>query len=326
MAEFLDLVLKLSLVIFMGGAMFQTGLGMSLTAVSSGVRDPRFLAYGFVFSLGLGPLVAWALTQMIPLAEPYALGLLLLGLTPAAPFLPQMVAHAKGELSFAPAMLLIAAISTMILMPIAVPVMAPGLNVTPWSIARPLLLVVFLPLVAGLVLRRFSAARAAAMIPTIRIITGVATLVMLILCAVIYGRSFAETVGQRAILALALFFLIVTPAAYLGARGLLAGAAQRDRPRPLHPQRGRCPGAALLRRIGRPAGHRHGRSGWRADADHRRADRGALVRMGRAPHVAGRPASDGGWGHMTTVQTSAGPGAVRAAPRQLSPPRRRESL
>lgn len=223
MADILDLVLKLSLVIFMGGALFQTGLGMSLAAVSSGVRDPRFVAYGFVFGFVLGPLVAWALTRVIPLAEPYALGLLLLGLTPAAPFLPQMVARAKGDLSFAPAMLFIAAIGTMILMPIAVPMMAPGLDVTPWSIARPLLLVVFLPLVAGLVLRRFSEARAEAMIPTIRIITVVATLVMLVLCAVIYGRGFAETVGQRAILALALFYLIVTPAAYLGARGLSHG-------------------------------------------------------------------------------------------------------
>ena len=223
MAEILDFVLKLSLVVFMVGSLFQTGLGMSLAAASSGVRDPRFVAYGFIFGFVLGPSVAWGLTRVIPLAEPYALGLLLLGLAPTAPFLPQTVARAAGDASFVPGMLLISATGTVVIMPIAVPLIAPGLDVTLWNIARPLLLVVFLPLVAGLVLRRLSEARAEAMIPTIRIITGIATLVMLILCAVIYGRGFAETVGQRAILALVLFFLIVTPVAYLAAPRLPQG-------------------------------------------------------------------------------------------------------
>jgi BASS family bile acid:Na+ symporter len=220
MAVILDLALKLSLIVFMAGSLLQTGLGMGLARASAGLRDPRFLAYGLVFGFVLGPLVAWAPTRLIPLAEPYAVGLLLLGLTPRAPFLPQMTARAKGDESFAPAMLLIAGVGTVILMPVAVPVLAPGLDVTPWTIAKPPLLVVLLPLVAGLALRRLAEARAEAMIPAVRKITAIATLVLLVLSVVIYGDGFTEAVGRHTILALALFFLIVTAFSYLDARGL----------------------------------------------------------------------------------------------------------
>ncbi|UPY39307.1 hypothetical protein LHU95_06330 [Sediminicoccus sp. KRV36] len=75
--------------------MLEMGLGLSATEALKGLRNRHFLAYGAVFGLVLGPLLAWLLTRIVPLEEPYAVGLLMLGMAPCAPFLPALVTRAR---------------------------------------------------------------------------------------------------------------------------------------------------------------------------------------------------------------------------------------
>ena len=98
------------------------------------------------------PAFAWLISRLLPLAPPYATGLLLIGLAPAAPFLPMMVRRAGGDLAYAAAFMLIAALVTVLLMPVAVPLIVPGL-VDPWTVAKPLLLLLFLPMAAGIAIK-----------------------------------------------------------------------------------------------------------------------------------------------------------------------------
>jgi len=79
------------------------------------------------------------ISQVLPLAAPYTTGLLLIGLAPAAPFLPMVVRRAGGDLAYTVAFMLIAVICTILLMPLAVPLIVPGLSVDPWAVAKPLL-------------------------------------------------------------------------------------------------------------------------------------------------------------------------------------------
>jgi BASS family bile acid:Na+ symporter len=101
-----------------------------------------------------------------------------------------------------------------------VPRVIPGLTVDAWSIARPLLLIVLLPMVVGMLTLRASPAIATRSLPPVKAVTSVATIIMLAMCAVIYGKGFAEAVGTRAIGAQVLFFLIVTSTAYASGKGL----------------------------------------------------------------------------------------------------------
>jgi bile acid:Na+ symporter, BASS family len=220
MSDILDLTLKASLVLFMAGSLLHMGLGLRLSEALEGLRDPRFLGYGLLFGFVLGPALAWGLTRVVPLDEPYAVGLLLLGLTPCAPFLPMMVARAGADMRYAPGMMVLAAVGTVLLMPLAVPRMIPGLSVGAWTIARPLLVVILLPLLAGLAVHGAAPQLAAAMRPPVRIVTAAATAVMLVLCLVIYGRGFVEALGHFAIAAQVLFTAGMTAAGYLLGRGL----------------------------------------------------------------------------------------------------------
>ena len=91
---------------------------------------------------------------MLPLSPAHALGLMLLGLTPCAPFVPIMVNRAQGDVAYVPAVMLLAALGTVTLMPVAVPLLAASLSVDAWAIARPLLIMVMMPIALGIWLTR----------------------------------------------------------------------------------------------------------------------------------------------------------------------------
>ncbi|HWT08621.1 MAG TPA: bile acid:sodium symporter, partial [Roseomonas sp.] len=213
-------LLKLSLILFMAGSLLEMGLGLSVQASLAGLRNRRFLAYGILFSFIIGPLLAWGLTIIIPLAPPYAAGLLLLGMTPCAPFLPVMVNRAQGDIAYAPAMLLLSAVGTVLLLPVMVPLMVSGLAVDAWTVARPLLLLVLLPLMIGMVLFRAAPSFATAARPVVKKVTAAAAIVLLVLCVVMFGRGFAMTFGSFAVASQVLYLGLLTSAGYWLSRGL----------------------------------------------------------------------------------------------------------
>jgi BASS family bile acid:Na+ symporter len=218
--------LRVLLFIFMAGSLLEMGLGLSGRDALKGLRDPRFLTYGVAFSFVLGPLLAWVLTRIIPLDQPYAVGLLLLAMAPCAPFLPALVNRARGDIRYAPAMLLLSAIGTVVLMTAAAPLLVPDLALDAWTIARPLVIMVLLPLLVGMALFGFMPALAAAIRPGVKRGSTIAAVALLVLCVVMYGPDFISTIGSFAIGAQFLFLGLLTAISYRFSRGL--GQAQRS--------------------------------------------------------------------------------------------------
>ena len=147
-----EAVLKVSVIAFMIGNLLAVGLETDLRAALAPLRDLRFVATATLLDCLFCPALAWLISRLLPVAPSYATGLLLIGLTPAAPFLPMMVRRAGGDLAYTAAFMLIAAIATVLLMPLAVPLIVPGL-VDPWTVAKPLLVLLFLPMAAGIAVK-----------------------------------------------------------------------------------------------------------------------------------------------------------------------------
>jgi bile acid:Na+ symporter, BASS family len=210
MSESLMSPLKISLVIFMAGNLLDMGLRLNPQDALRGLRNVRFVSYTLLWGFLLCPALAYVICRVIPLEEPYAMGLLLMGMTPCAPFLPPLVSSAKGDLGFTAAFMLLTAAGTVAFMPFAVPVMVQGLTVSAWTIAKPLLGVVFLPLAVGMSILRTSPAFASRLHPWVKKITLVATIVMSVLCAIVYGPDMIGIRGSLAIASQLVFFPIVT--------------------------------------------------------------------------------------------------------------------
>ncbi len=219
----LALALKVSLVIFMAGNLLDMGLKLKLREAFAGLRNVRFVVLSVLWGFVLCPALGYLLTKVIPLAQPYAIGMVLLGMVPGGPFLPTAADKARGDMGSTAAFTLLASVVMVVYMPFAVPIMVKGLTADAWTIAKPLLFFLVVPLAVGMAIQRASAPVAFRIEPFVKKTTGIATLVMLALCVVIYGKGFISAVGTYAIGTQILFFFLVVAAPYFLSPGLTQG-------------------------------------------------------------------------------------------------------
>jgi BASS family bile acid:Na+ symporter len=219
----LDLPLKISLVLFMVGNLLDMGLRLKLQEAIGALRNVRFVTQCLLWGFILLPGLAYLLTVVVPLEAPYAIGLLLLGLAPCAPFLPPMVDKAHGDIGHTAAFMLLTSVATVAYMPLAVPLLVKGFSAGAWTIAKPLLFFLLVPLAIGMAIQFRSASVASKLQPIVKKATGIDTLVMLVLCVVIYGKAFLGLVGSYAIGAQILFFSVASVGPYLLSFGLPRG-------------------------------------------------------------------------------------------------------
>jgi BASS family bile acid:Na+ symporter len=216
----IETVFNLVVVIFTVANLAAMGLELNLRDAIKALRNVKFVALVFVWSWVVGPAFAYLLTKVLPLAEPYAMGLLLICPAPCAPFYPMVVRKAKGDVAFAAALLLLTAVGTVVMMPLMLPFLIKGLTVSAWAIAKPLLTLVLTPLVIGIAIRIYAAKVADKLFPVVKKIGGLFTLLILVFVLVLYGKKMLDSMGSFAIGAQVLFLGGLALVSYLVGFGL----------------------------------------------------------------------------------------------------------
>lgn len=219
----LEPFLRIAVVLFMCGSLLEMGLRVPLHAALTALGDWRFTGATVLWGFGACPLLALVLTWVVPLEPSYAAGLLLLAMAPGAPFLPAVAARAGGAPAYVAAFFVIATVGAVVYMPLAVPVFVPGFTADPWAIAAPLVSFIVAPLAAGAALQAVAPGAAARMQPLLRLVVAVATTLLVVLIAILYGRDFVGAVGTYAIATQCLFLAIVTAGAYVLSPGFPEG-------------------------------------------------------------------------------------------------------
>ena len=212
--NFLHGLVGVTIAIFMAGSLFEMGLKLDVKKAGSALGDMRFTLIALLWSFAIGPALAVLVARVMPLAEPYELGLILLGLAPCAPFVPLLSARAGADLNYVAAYLLLASIGTLIMLPIAIPVLAPQLSADALTIAKPLVLFIALPLAIGIIIRLINNSLAAKSHPIVKKLTAVDIAIMLGIVVLLYWRDFLGAVGSYAIAAQILYFCALAGAAY----------------------------------------------------------------------------------------------------------------
>jgi BASS family bile acid:Na+ symporter len=219
------LAMQISLVAFMIGSLAGVGLGVAPREVLAPLTHGRFVLLTLALGWLAGPVIARLLLWAIPLDRPYATALLL-ALAPCAPFAPAMMRRAGGDPAYVAAFMVLTAVVTVIVMPIGVPLLVPGAAVSAWDLARPLVIFVLAPMLAGTAVRGLWPHAAMRLEPVVTAIARVATVVMLVLVIITYGRGVLDAVGSHAILVQLIFLAAVTLVADLA--GAALGAPQRN--------------------------------------------------------------------------------------------------
>jgi bile acid:Na+ symporter, BASS family len=212
--EVLERLLGGSLVLFMVGNLLEMGLKLDVRQALGAVRNGRFLALSVLWAFVLCPGLALLLTKVVPMGEPYSLGLLFLGMAPCAPFLPAAAQRTRGDLAYVAAFMLLAVVGTVVFMPLAVPLLVKGFTADAWTIVRPLLFFVVAPLAVGTAVRGGCVTCAERAHPIVRRVTAVDTLIMVVCLFVVYGEDFLDALGTYAIVVQLVYCSVVAGAAY----------------------------------------------------------------------------------------------------------------
>jgi len=190
------------------------GLELNLPKTLEAIRSPRLVALTLVWSWILAPALAILITKILPLSEAHATGLLLFSLAPTAPTLPILVRKAKADMDISGAMMPLAIVGTVILMPLITPVLIPGVSVSSFALAKQLVLTVLLPLVVGVLVKVYANKVAVIIFPYFKKLAGLTTLALFAFTLIIYGKELLNALGSFAVAAQVLFVLVTAFGSY----------------------------------------------------------------------------------------------------------------
>jgi BASS family bile acid:Na+ symporter len=179
--ELLSKAATVAMLSFVVSSMLAMGAGLTVSQISEPLRNARLVILALLANFVLMPLGALVLAKMLSLDEPFGVGLLLLGSAAGAPFLPKLAELAKGNLAFAVGAMVLLMVVTVGYLPVVLPLMLPGVTVDPWKIARSLVLLMLLPLAAGLALKARYGDLAARVKPVLDWISNVSLILLVLL-------------------------------------------------------------------------------------------------------------------------------------------------
>ena len=212
MSEFLEFcqsIFNPLVVVFTVANLLSMGLQVDLGKMFKVVGNFKFLGLMFGYGWVLGPAVAYLITRIIPLDQPYVVVLFIGSLAPCAPFLPPLLPKAKGDVVFAGAFIPVAAIGTSLLMPLFAPMLIKGIELSVLSLLKPLFMTVLLPLLVGALIKTFAGKLADKVFNPVKKLAGLTTLLVVIFCFLLYSKQMWATAGSMAMLSLTIFMIVM---------------------------------------------------------------------------------------------------------------------
>lgn len=211
---------NITVVIFTVANLMAGGLECDLKEAFKWLRNPKLLVPCLLWGWVVGPALAWLIIPMLPLSEGHAAGLMLTSLAPIAPFLPLAAMKARGDMTFTGAYILLGTVITVVLMPLMAPMLIKGLTLSTWPLAKPLIVLVLIPLLIGIAIRHYKPAVAARIFKLVKKTGGIFLLLCLATTLWIYGRQMLGTVGSYATGAWVVFMVVMAVVPYLIGFGL----------------------------------------------------------------------------------------------------------
>lgn len=192
---------------FAVSSMLAAGMGFSTRGMLAPLREWRQVLGALVTNFVLAPALAFLLMVLLDLDRHFATGLFIVGSAAGAPFLLKLAQVARTSETFAASLLLLLLPATVLVLPFAVTMFAPGVEVSAGAIAMPLVLSMLLPLALGTLLRQSPAREFAVRVAPF--FSKLATVALLVLFVAIVIADWDEIlgIGLRAIAAAVAFIL-----------------------------------------------------------------------------------------------------------------------
>lgn len=224
---------NIAVVFFVVSSTLSVGLGLTVGQILAPLKNARVVMLSLIANFVLAPLAAFGLWRAFGLDEPLGIGLLLCGLAAGAPFLIKLAEFAKADMAFAVGLMVLLMVVTVGYVPLVLPIFVAGTAVNPAQIAVSLVVLMLIPLAAGLLLRARGPVVAARIRPVVGKISTVSMILVIVLTIAAHFNSVLSVFGTFAILAAVVYTVICVGIGWLlggrGARDVLSlGTAQRN--------------------------------------------------------------------------------------------------
>jgi len=203
--QLLSIIMNLSTLVFVVTSMLAMGLSLTLSQIVEPLRNTRLVILALVANFILVPIVAYLIAQAFPLTDGLKTGLILASTAAGAPFLPRLAQMAKGNLAFSVGLMVLLMVTSVLYMPLMLPLLLRGVTVNPWDIARPLIFLMLIPLAAALFVKARYAQRADSLAPYLAKASNIALVLLVVAGLLANLDSILGIVGTTGILAGLLF-------------------------------------------------------------------------------------------------------------------------
>ena len=205
MSEVITVIAQISALTFILTSMLAMGLSLTVKQIMDPLRNVRVVLLALLANFVLVPALAYLITVVIPLDDGLATGLIIAGAAAGAPFLPKLVQVAKGNAAFSVGLMTLLMVVTVIYLPIVLPLLLPGASVSPWDIAKSLIMSMLLPLGIGLFIKARYEETAGHLQPHMSQISSMAIVVMLVTILVLGFSTIIGAIGTGGLVAAVIF-------------------------------------------------------------------------------------------------------------------------
>jgi predicted Na+-dependent transporter len=234
-SEILQVLMNLSVLVFVITSMLAMGLNLSVKQIIAPLQDVKLVILALVANFVLVPILAYLILTVIKLDQGLATGLILMATAAGAPFLPKLAQAAKGNMAFSVGLMVLLMIVTIVYMPLVLPLLLQGVEVNPLEIARSLIIMMLIPLAIGLFVKARYETIAESLQPHMSQTSTVAIAILMVTGLVLNWQAIVGVLGTGTIIAIVLFLLGALVIGYLlggkdsGIRSVLGlGTAQRN--------------------------------------------------------------------------------------------------
>ena len=235
MDKIIEIAFAVSMLGFVVGSMITLGLGLTVAQIIAPYKKLKILLLALMANFVFVPLFAFYLVQWIPMPEGVRIGLILLSLGGGAPFIPLIVAVAKGDVGGSVGLMALLLMVTVIFMPFAVPFLLPGTLLSSWDIAKSLVTIMLVPLIVALCFNAYLPKIASRLQAYTRKITGLSVCVLIVSILFLYTEVIVDNIDVLAVIGV--FFLgAAMIGAFMGGRSrvnrisLVVGTGLRNPP------------------------------------------------------------------------------------------------
>ena len=193
--------------LFVVTSMLAMGLSLSLQQMTQPLKNTRLVILALLANFVLVPLLAFGIIKLIPLDESLQIGVILFGTAAGSPFIPKMVQGAKGNVANAVGLMFLTMVVTIFYLPIFLPLLLPGVEVSSWDIAKSLIVTMLIPMAIGMLIKSHSPDVADHWASVMNKISTVSVLILWVVGLGLNLSKILSFIGTRGIGAMALLIL-----------------------------------------------------------------------------------------------------------------------